>query len=89
MDRHSLLAVPLFAKPVSISGAKCLKHLKFVSEYLLLTCQKFDISEKLALLALMLLAGRCELVATNLNSTVSGDTFPTLNSLDKPVDHLV
>ncbi|KAJ8951219.1 hypothetical protein NQ318_010246 [Aromia moschata] len=33
----------------------------------------------------MLLPARCERVATSLNRTVSGDTFPTLSSLDKPV----
>ncbi|KAJ8941722.1 hypothetical protein NQ318_023318 [Aromia moschata] len=32
----------------------------------------------------MLLPARCERVATSLNRTVSGDTFPTLSSLDKP-----
>ncbi|KAJ8943596.1 hypothetical protein NQ318_006598 [Aromia moschata] len=32
----------------------------------------------------MLLPPRCEHVATSLNRTVSGDTFPTLSSLDKP-----
>ncbi|KAJ8960265.1 hypothetical protein NQ318_003990 [Aromia moschata] len=32
----------------------------------------------------MLLTARCERVATSLNRTVSGDTFPTLSSLDKP-----
>ncbi|KAJ8956258.1 hypothetical protein NQ318_014992 [Aromia moschata] len=33
----------------------------------------------------MLLPARCERVATSLNGTVSGDTFPILISLDKPV----
>ncbi|KAJ8939418.1 hypothetical protein NQ318_020873 [Aromia moschata] len=33
----------------------------------------------------MLLPARCERVATSLNRTVSGDTFPTLSLLDKPV----
>ncbi|KAJ8948980.1 hypothetical protein NQ318_023004 [Aromia moschata] len=33
---------------------------------------------------LMLLQARCERVATSLNRTVSGDTFPTMSSLDKP-----
>ncbi|KAJ8959811.1 hypothetical protein NQ318_011543 [Aromia moschata] len=37
---------------------------------------------------LMLLPARCERVATSLNRTVSGDTFPTLSSLDKPMPHL-
>ncbi|KAJ8955628.1 hypothetical protein NQ318_001459 [Aromia moschata] len=32
---------------------------------------------------------RCERVATSLNRTVSGDTFPTLSSLDKPVGRSV
>ncbi|KAJ8944157.1 hypothetical protein NQ318_013397 [Aromia moschata] len=32
----------------------------------------------------MLLPARCEHIATNLNRTVSGDTFFTLSSLDKP-----
>ncbi|KAJ8952889.1 hypothetical protein NQ318_006505 [Aromia moschata] len=41
----------------------------------------------------MLLPARCERVATSLNRTVSGDTFPTLSSLDMPggggiVNHL-
>ncbi|KAJ8952585.1 hypothetical protein NQ318_004132 [Aromia moschata] len=34
----------------------------------------------------MLLSARCERVATSFNRTVSGDTFPTLISLDKPRD---
>ncbi|KAJ8955578.1 hypothetical protein NQ318_001408 [Aromia moschata] len=34
----------------------------------------------------MLLPARCERVETNLNRTVSGDTFLTLSSLDKPRD---
>ncbi|KAJ8958030.1 hypothetical protein NQ318_002034 [Aromia moschata] len=33
----------------------------------------------------MLLPARCERVATNLSRIVSGETFPTLSSLDKPV----
>ncbi|KAJ8946105.1 hypothetical protein NQ318_010404 [Aromia moschata] len=33
----------------------------------------------------MLLSASCERVATSLNRTVSGDTFPILRSLDKPV----
>ncbi|KAJ8959883.1 hypothetical protein NQ318_011619 [Aromia moschata] len=33
----------------------------------------------------MLLPARCERVATSMNRIVSGDTFPTLSSLDKPV----
>ncbi|KAJ8942571.1 hypothetical protein NQ318_010379 [Aromia moschata] len=33
----------------------------------------------------MQLLARCERVATSLNRTLSGDTFPTLSSLDKPV----
>ncbi|KAJ8953064.1 hypothetical protein NQ318_013406 [Aromia moschata] len=32
----------------------------------------------------MLLSARCECVATSLNRTVYGDTFPTPSSLDKP-----
>ncbi|KAJ8955046.1 hypothetical protein NQ318_000478 [Aromia moschata] len=32
-----------------------------------------------------MLSARCERVATSLIRTVSGDTFPTLSSLDKPV----
>ncbi|KAJ8958180.1 hypothetical protein NQ318_006120 [Aromia moschata] len=32
----------------------------------------------------MLLPARCERVVTSLNRTVSGDTFPTPSSLDKP-----
>ncbi|KAJ8955821.1 hypothetical protein NQ318_005364 [Aromia moschata] len=38
---------------------------------------------------LMLLSARCGRVATSLNRTVSGDTFPTLSSLDKPVEQRV
>ncbi|KAJ8940176.1 hypothetical protein NQ318_019385 [Aromia moschata] len=34
----------------------------------------------------MLLPASCERVATSLNGTVSGDTFPILSSLDNPVD---
>ncbi|KAJ8963434.1 hypothetical protein NQ318_018914 [Aromia moschata] len=34
----------------------------------------------------MLLPARCERVATSLHRTPSGDTLPTLSSLDKPVE---
>ncbi|KAJ8942659.1 hypothetical protein NQ318_013372 [Aromia moschata] len=36
-----------------------------------------------------MLPARCERVATSFNRTVSGDTFRTLSSLDKPVDRSV
>ncbi|KAJ8960882.1 hypothetical protein NQ318_020181 [Aromia moschata] len=34
----------------------------------------------------MLLLSHCERIATSLNRTVSGDTLPTLISLDKPME---
>ncbi|KAJ8951218.1 hypothetical protein NQ318_010245 [Aromia moschata] len=37
----------------------------------------------------MLLSARCERVATSLNRIVSDDTFPTLSSLDKPMEQWV
>ncbi|KAJ8960885.1 hypothetical protein NQ318_020184 [Aromia moschata] len=37
----------------------------------------------------MVLPARCERIATSLNRTVSGDTFPTLSSLDKPMEQRV
>ncbi|KAJ8961923.1 hypothetical protein NQ318_021542 [Aromia moschata] len=37
----------------------------------------------------MLLPARCERVAISLNRTVSGDTFPTLSLLDKPMEQWV
>ncbi|KAJ8938993.1 hypothetical protein NQ318_015558, partial [Aromia moschata] len=37
----------------------------------------------------MLLPERCERVTASLNRTVSGETFPTLSSLDKPMEQRV
>ncbi|KAJ8938945.1 hypothetical protein NQ318_016009 [Aromia moschata] len=44
---------------------------------------------KIKITELMLLPARCERIARSLNRTVSGDTFPTLSSLDKPVGRSV
>ncbi|KAJ8956669.1 hypothetical protein NQ318_014023 [Aromia moschata] len=60
------------------SSAQCQIRAKKYEVYLL------NRTELLSSTELMLLPARCESVATNLNRTVSGDTFPTLGSLDKP-----